>query len=252
MILYPAIDLRGGKVVRLKEGDPARQTVFSDNPVEMAQRWIGEGAEWLHIVNLDGSFGESGSVNLDMLEKIATLGTPVEFGGGLRDLPSMQRAVDAGASRLVLGTVAVKQPEIVATASEAFGGDAICVGLDSKNGVVVTHGWQQASVITPADLGRTLAGYGAKYALFTDVSRDGLLEGVNVEATEALANETGLQMIASGGVSSLNDVRRLAEGGIVHGAVIGMALYTGAFTLREALEVAKQPQAPSRKLQGND
>lgn len=252
MILYPAIDLRGGNVVRLKEGDPARQTVFSDNPVEMAQRWIGEGAEWLHIVNLDGSFGDSGSINLDMLEKIAALGTPIEFGGGLRDLSSMQRAVDAGAARLVLGTVAVKQPEIVATAAETFGSEAICVGLDSKNGVVVTHGWQQATEITPAELGKTLAGYGAKYALFTDVSRDGLLEGVNVEATETLAKETGLEVIASGGVSSLDDVRRLTSGGIVNGAVIGMALYTGAFTLREALEMAGEPQAPSRKLQGTD
>jgi len=238
MIIYPAIDLRGGKVVRLREGDPKQQTVFSEDPVATARGWVDAGAAWLHVVNLDGAFG-SANENLRVLEQIATLGVPVQFGGGLRDLDAMRTAIDYGATRLVLGTVAVQSPDSVRLAAEAFGEDAVCVALDARNGVVVTHGWQQATEISPVAMGLQHFALGARHALYTDVARDGGLAGVNVEATEALARETGLQVIASGGVSSLQDVGRLALGGVVAGAIIGMALYRGEFTLEEALVAAR-------------
>lgn len=238
MIIFPAIDVRGGRVVRLKEGDPGQQTVFADDPIETAQRWLDDGAAWLHMVNLDGSFGEAND-SLRILERIAKLTSHVQFGGGIRDFSAARRALEAGAARVILGTVLVKTPEIVGEITSAYGSESVCVGLDARDGMVVTHGWQQQSGTTPVELGKKLARLGAKYALFTDVNRDGLLSGVNVEGTEALASETGLRVIASGGISSLEDVRRLAEGGIVEGAVIGMALYMGAFGLREALDAAK-------------
>ncbi|MCK6577690.1 MAG: 1-(5-phosphoribosyl)-5-[(5-phosphoribosylamino)methylideneamino]imidazole-4-carboxamide isomerase [Anaerolineae bacterium] len=237
MIIYPAVDLSGGRVVRLREGDRNQEIVFSDHPGDVARRWLDEGAGWLHVVNLDGAFGESNQ-NLRVLEQIAALPVKVQFGGGLRDLKAIRRAVDAGAGRVVLGTVAAQNPEIVREAVEAHGSEAVCVALDARDGVVVTHGWQQPSAMTPAELGGLLATFGVQYALFTDVSRDGMLDGVNVNATEALAVDTGLKVIASGGVATLTDVRRLADGRIVAGAVIGMALYTGAFTLSQALEAA--------------
>jgi phosphoribosylformimino-5-aminoimidazole carboxamide ribotide isomerase len=239
MIIYPAIDIRGGKVVRLREGDRDQQTVFGDDPAETARRWVDDGAAWLHVVNLDGAFAaENQTVRL--LERIAALGVCVQFGGGLRDEAAIGRAFDAGAARVVLGTIAVTQPEVVRDAAARYGAGAICAALDARDGVVVTHGWQTASGLTPAELGRTLRAAGAGFALFTDVSRDGRLEGVNIEATETLAHETGLQVIASGGVSRLAEIERLAAGGVVEGVVIGMALYTGQMTLRAALAAAQQ------------
>ncbi|MDZ4770566.1 MAG: 1-(5-phosphoribosyl)-5-[(5-phosphoribosylamino)methylideneamino] imidazole-4-carboxamide isomerase [Chloroflexota bacterium] len=238
MILYPAIDIRGGKVVRLREGDPSQQTIFADDPVDAARRWIDAGADWLHVVNLDGAFGEA-NVTLGILERIAALGIPVQFGGGLRDAAAIARAIGAGAARVVIGTLAVSQPDALRDAVMCYGGEAICAALDARDGLVVTHGWQQPSPLTPAGLGRALAGYGVGYALFTDVSRDGLMHGANIEATEDLARETGLQVIASGGVSSLDEIARLTSGGIVQGAVIGMALYRGDIRLQEALLAAQ-------------
>jgi phosphoribosylformimino-5-aminoimidazole carboxamide ribotide isomerase len=234
VIIYPAIDLRGGRVVRLKEGDPNRQTVFSDDPVATARRWMDEGAAWLHMVNLDGAFADQNANGL-ILEQVAKLGVPVQFGGGLRRLEDMQRAIDQGAARIVLGTVAVQQPELVIEAVTRWGAEQICVGLDARDGKVTTHGWQSVSEVTPADLGRVMAAQGVRHALYTDVSRDGALTGVNVESTAELARQTGLQVIASGGVGSIEDIRRLVATGVVAGAIIGMALYEGRVQLREAL-----------------
>jgi len=236
VIIYPAIDLRGGRVVRLKEGDPNRQTVFSDDPVATARRWMDEGAAWLHMVNLDGAFADQNANGL-ILEQVAKLGVPVQFGGGLRRLEDMQRAIDQGATRIVLGTVAVQQPELVIEAVTRWGAEQICVGLDARDGKVTTHGWQSVSEITPADLGRMMAAQGVRHALYTDVSRDGALTGVNVESTAELARQTGLQVIASGGVGSIEDIRRLVATGVVAGAIIGMALYEGRVQLREALAI---------------
>lgn len=236
MIIYPAIDLRGGRVVRLKEGDPNRQTVFSDDPVSTARRWVDEGAAWLHMVNLDGAFADQNANGL-ILEQVAKLGVPVQFGGGLRRIEDMQRAIDQGAARIVLGTVAVQQPELVIEAVGRWGAEHICVGLDARDGKVTTHGWQSVSEVTPADLGRMMAARGVRHALYTDVSRDGALTGVNVESTAELARQTDLQVIASGGVGSIEDIRRLVATGVVSGAIIGMALYEGRVQLREALAI---------------
>lgn len=237
MIIYPAIDLRGGRVVRLKEGDPNRQTVFSDDPVATAQRWMDDGVAWLHMVNLDGAFADQ-NANGSILEQVAKLGVPVQFGGGLRTLDDMQRAIDQGASRIVLGTVAVQQPEVVIEAVNCWGAERVCVGLDARDGKVTTHGWQTVADVTPAELGRAMAGQGVRHALYTDVSRDGALTGVNVESTADLARQTGLQVIASGGVGSLEDIRALVATGVVAGAIIGMALYEGRVQLPDALAIA--------------
>ena len=241
-IVYPAIDLRGGQVVRLKEGDPNRQTVFSSDPVVTAQQWIDQGAQWLHMVNLDGAFA-SANDNRSILEKVAKFGIPVQFGGGMRALSDIQNAFDRGASRVVLGTVAIQKPEIVTQAVAQWGAEAICVGLDARDGKIATHGWQQVADITPAELGRTMAAAGVRHALYTDVNRDGGLGGGNIEGTIALGRETGLQVIASGGVTTPAEIEQLRKSDTVAGAVIGMALYEGKITLEEALQAARGTHA---------
>jgi phosphoribosylformimino-5-aminoimidazole carboxamide ribotide isomerase len=242
MIIYPAIDMRAGKVVRLKEGDPNRQTVFSDDPIATAHKWVEQGAAWLHMVNLDGAFADAND-NGSILERAAQMNIPIQFGGGLRQMDDIARAFDQGASRVVLGTIAIQHPEVVMQAIERWGAEAICVGLDSRDGKVATHGWMQKADLTPIELGKRMAQEGVKHALYTDVSRDGHLQGVNVEGTAALVRETGLQVIASGGVSSLDDVRRLSETRIIAGVVIGMALYEGRLSLRDAILIGEGKDA---------
>ncbi|MGQ9849022.1 MAG: 1-(5-phosphoribosyl)-5-[(5-phosphoribosylamino)methylideneamino]imidazole-4-carboxamide isomerase [Aggregatilineaceae bacterium] len=239
MIVYPAIDLRRGRVVRLRYGDPAQETVHSDDPVAVAERWRAAGATWLHVINLDGALGEA-TLALDALRAIAAVGLPVQFGGGLRSLDDAALALETGAARVILGTLAVQQPDVAGEAVRRFGAEAIAVALDARGERVATHGWQQISAWTPAQLGARFAGMGVIHALYTDVLRDGDLSGVNVEATAALARATGLAVIASGGVASLDDVRRLRATGAVAGVVIGQALYTGAFALADALRVAEE------------
>lgn len=239
MIVYPAIDLRRGRVVRLRHGDPAQETVHSDDPVAVAERWRAAGATWLHVINLDGALGEA-TLALDALRAIAAVGLPVQFGGGLRSLDDAALALKAGAARVILGTLAVQQPDRAGEAVRRFGAEAVAVALDARGERVATHGWQQVSAWTPAELGARFAQMGVMHALYTDVSRDGDLSGVNVEATAALARATGLAVIASGGVASLDDVRRLRATGAVAGVVIGQALYTGAFALEEALRAAEE------------
>ncbi|HEX2619098.1 MAG TPA: 1-(5-phosphoribosyl)-5-[(5-phosphoribosylamino)methylideneamino]imidazole-4-carboxamide isomerase [Phototrophicaceae bacterium] len=238
MIIYPAIDLRGGKVVRLKEGNPDHQTIFSDDPFQTAKQWIDQGATWLHIVNLDGAFAEAND-NGTILEKIAGLNVHIQSGGGLRSMTDIERAFERGIERVVLGTVAVEKPEIVPTMIEKFGADRICIALDARDGKVATHGWQQASELTPVEFGRRMAAVGVKHALYTDVHRDGSLIGVNIHDTILLGRETGLGVIASGGISHADEIHQLARSGVVAGAVIGMALYEGYLTLVEALMAAR-------------
>ncbi|MBN1202039.1 MAG: 1-(5-phosphoribosyl)-5-[(5-phosphoribosylamino)methylideneamino]imidazole-4-carboxamide isomerase [Anaerolineae bacterium] len=237
MIVYPAIDLRRGRVVRLVHGDPARETVHSDDPVATAERWQAAGARWLHVINLDGALGES-TLALDTLRALAKVGLPIQFGGGLRSLDDAAQVLDAGAARVILGTLAVRQPDLAGTAVERFGVEAVTVALDARGGHVATHGWQQVSAWTPVDLGKRFAACGVRHALYTDVSRDGDLSGVNVAETAALARDTGLAVIASGGVASLDDIRALKATGSVAGVVTGKALYTGAFTLEDAIHAA--------------
>jgi phosphoribosylformimino-5-aminoimidazole carboxamide ribotide isomerase len=237
MIVYPATDLRGGKVVRLRKGDPDRQTVFSENPLATVQSWIEQGATWIHMVNLDGAFATTND-NGRILEQASKLNARIQFGGGLRQMRDIARALERGASRVVLGTLAVQQPDVVGQAIERWGAEAICIALDALDGRIATHGWQETIELTPTELGKQMVQLGAKYALYTDVSRDGGLQGVNIEATAKLAHETGLHVIASGGVSSVDDIRRLAQSKVATGVVIGMALYEGRLTLQDALKAA--------------
>ncbi len=237
MIIYPAIDLRGGKVVRLKQGDPNRQITFSDNPLATAQDWITQGTDWIHMVNLDGAFATAND-NGAILQQVTQLGVKVQFGGGLRKLDDIARAIDQGATRVVLGTVAIEQPEIVSAAIERWGAEAICVALDARDGKITTRGWQEKTEFTPISLGKLMAEAGVKHALYTDVNRDGRLIGANIRETIAVGRETGLQVIASGGVSSMEEIHQLRQSQVVAGAVIGMALYEGKITLKEVLLAA--------------
>ena len=239
MIIYPAIDLRDGKVVRLRAGDPEHQLTFSDDPLSTAKQWMDQGAEWIHMVNLDGAL-DTANQNGKILEAIAKLDIKVQFGGGLRDLAALQNASDSGASRLVLGTLAVKNPDAIAEAVERFGSEAICIALDAKDGKVATHGWRQLSEHSPLEWGQFIHKQGVKHALYTDVARDGGLAGVNIDDTIALGRHTGLKVIASGGVSRLSEIERLAKSQAVAGAVIGMALYQNKISLRAALMAAKE------------
>lgn len=238
MIIYPAIDLRGGKVVRLKEGRLDQQTTFSADPISVGKAWLDYGAQWLHVVNLDGAFAQAND-NLVVMERIAKLGGLVQFGGGLRSMEDITRALTAGAARVVLGTIAIQNPELVYQALAQYGADVICVGLDSRDGKVTTHGWQNVTDITAVALGQQMAAAGLRHALYTDVARDGGLTGSNVEGTIALGRETGLQVIASGGITTLEEIKTLAKSGSVAGAIIGMALYTGALSLPDALAAAQ-------------
>lgn len=243
MIIYPAIDLRHGRCVRLQQGDAAAETVFADDPVTAARRWVAEGAAWLHIVNLDGALGEESAANLAALERIlATVDVPVQFGGGLRSADDVGRLLELGVTRAILGTVAVRQPEVVEEALARYGPGALVVGIDARDGMVAIHGWQETSTLSATGLGQRMAEMGVVRVVYTDVGRDGMLSGVNLEATGALARETGLQVIASGGVATLDDVRALKEHQTegIAGVIIGMALYRGHVDLAQALAIAKE------------
>ena len=239
MILYPALDLKGGKVVRLRQGDLANQTVYSDDPVAVARRWIGLGAEWLHVVNLDGAFSMENN-NEKVVESLVALGTPIQFGGGLRSFDDIKRAFELGVSRVVIGTLAVEQPDVVATCVDKWDPKAVAVALDARDGKVTTRGWQHTTDMSPIDLGKQMVAQGVEYALYTDVKRDGELTGVNVQATAELAKATGMKVIASGGVTSLGDIVTLQESGSIHVAILGTALYEGLIDLSEALRLARE------------
>jgi phosphoribosylformimino-5-aminoimidazole carboxamide ribotide isomerase len=251
MIVFPAIDLRRGKCVRLIQGEPAAETVYGDDPLAVAHRWVDAGAQWLHLVNLDGAFAgslQSGRIvdelplNLCCLRDIASsVDIPIQFGGGVRTVRDVEQVLDLGVQRVILGTVAARRPERVSEAIERFGSDRIVVGIDARNGMVATRGWQEMSRITAIELGRHMEQRGVEWVVYTDISRDGMLGGVNVSATASLAIQTGLRVIASGGVASLDDIRAVkeVESSGVAGVIIGKALYTGDVDLQQAIDVAE-------------
>jgi phosphoribosylformimino-5-aminoimidazole carboxamide ribotide isomerase len=234
--IYPAIDLRSGKVVRLKEGDPARMTSYSDDPADTAQRWLAAGAQWLHVVNLDGAFGESDDANRNALTEILKLGARVQFGGGMRSLDAIAAALRFGVSRVILGTIAIEQPEIVKDALKLFGAEQIAVGIDARDGLVRTRGWKDDSGIKATDLALHMRTLGPATVIFTDIRRDGLGSGLNISSTRELAEVSGLDVIASGGVHTLEDVRAAKDAGLA-GCIIGRALYDGTVDLKKALQV---------------
>jgi len=239
--IYPAIDLRAGSVVRLVQGDPQRQTTFSADPVGIARRWMAAGARWLHVVNLDGALEEADQANWNALQAILRAvregrqPVKVQLGGGLRKLPDIERAIDCGASRVILGTVAVESPDIVLEAVHRFGGEAVAVALDLAGEKVKLRGWLHESDLDPLALGKKLAELGVQTLIVTDTTRDGIGTGINVAAAKGIASSSGLSVIASGGVASLEDVRKVREAGL-QGLIIGKALYQGTIDLAEALK----------------
>ena len=237
-VVYPAIDLRAGKVVRLKEGDPTRMTAYSDDPAEIARRWLNAGARWLHLVNLDGAFGDHDNDNRRALQNILQTAEQfqgrVQCGGGIRSLDSMEEILNLGASRVILGTLAIEQPEIVADAIRQFGPERIAVGIDARDGLVRVRGWKDNSGISAIDLALHMRTLGLRTIIFTDVSRDGMARGLNIAATRQLAEVSGLDVIASGGVHTLRDVIAASDARL-SGVIIGRALYEGAIDLKEAL-----------------
>jgi phosphoribosylformimino-5-aminoimidazole carboxamide ribotide isomerase len=236
--IYPAIDLRQGQVVRLRYGDPRQQTTFAHDPVAVAHQWAAAGARWLHVVNLDGALGgddEATAANLAAVDAIARIGPRVQFGGGLRSLNDVTQAFELGAGRVVLGTMAVVEPEMLRLALAKFGPERIVVGLDARDGRVAIRGWQADSGLEVVATGRQLRAAGVTTVLHTDIGRDGDLSGVNGAASSALAQATGLDVIASGGVSGPDDVRGLIGLPGISGVIIGRALYEGKIDLAELL-----------------
>ena len=229
--VFPAIDLRNGQVVRLKEGDPNRQTNYASDPAGIAARWLDAGAQWLHVVNLDGAFEEADTANQQSLQSIlaitSTRNIPVQFGGGLRSLQDAERVIDLGVTRAIFGTAAVRDPELVRQAVQRWGAKRVAVSLDSRDGIVQVRGWQESSNQSAVELGQTFYEMGLRWIVFTDIARDGLQTGVNLGATSRLAQETGLSVIASGGVNVIQDVNAIREAGLP-GVIIGRALYEGS------------------------
>ncbi len=233
--IYPAIDLQAGRCVRLRQGRADQATVFSDDPVAVAGRWTAAGARWLHVVNLDGAFGDATAANQQALIFILeSVPVPVQMGGGLRDLAAVESALGLGVARVVLGTVALTQPEVVGAAIRLFGPERVAVGIDARDGLVAVRGWQETSAVSALDLAGRLKLLGVSRVIYTDIARDGMLTGPNLPALRAMAG-TGLGVIASGGIASLEDLRAAAGIPGVEGAIVGMALYTGAIDLPTAL-----------------
>ena len=240
MIIFPAIDLREGRCVRLLQGRKEDETVYSDNPAEMAKRWQDEGAEYLHVVDLDGAFVGRPQNQAVISEIVNNVTIPVQVGGGIRTQRAVEELLDLGVARVILGTIAINKPQLVAEMVAKFGSERIVLGLDSKDGKVAVEGWEMTVEKNVIDLAQDMKSIGISRIIFTDTRRDGMLIGPNFDATADLAAKTGLKVIASGGVACLDDIttlKRMEEMG-VEGVIMGKALYTGAINLKEALALA--------------
>jgi len=241
MIIFPAIDIRGGRCVRLVKGEFDKETVFADDPSQMAKKWSGLGAEYLHVVDLDGALAGS-SQNLAAIQKILAVSTmPVQVGGGIRSIEHIEKLLSLGVTRVILGSIAVKNRALVEEACRKFPGGVI-VGIDAKAGIVAVEGWGKSGDIEATELAKAMAQVGVEHIVFTDIARDGMLSGVNVAATAKLAEASGVKVIASGGVAGIEDVRKLKpyEAKGIEGVIIGKALYTGAIQLPEAIKIGKE------------
>ncbi|WP_372611109.1 1-(5-phosphoribosyl)-5-[(5-phosphoribosylamino)methylideneamino]imidazole-4-carboxamide isomerase [Aquicoccus sp.] len=237
MILYPAIDLKDGHAVRLLHGEMDRATVFNEDPAAQALDFVRAGCEWLHLVDLNGAFaGEP--VNAAAVEAIlAQTDVPTQLGGGIRNIETIERWLSKGLARVILGTVAVEKPALVREAARQFPGQ-IAVGIDARHGMVATKGWAEETDIDATDLAKSFEDAGVAAIIYTDILRDGAMKGPNIEATAALANAVSIPVIASGGVSSLDDLKALRDcGAPLNGAISGRALYDGAIDLKEALQL---------------
>ncbi|MEX0969697.1 MAG: 1-(5-phosphoribosyl)-5-[(5-phosphoribosylamino)methylideneamino]imidazole-4-carboxamide isomerase [Paracoccaceae bacterium] len=239
MILYPAIDLKDGNCVRLYKGDMGQSTVFSDNPAAQARAFQDAGCEWLHLVDLNGAFAGA-PVNGDAVRAIlAACDVPAQLGGGIRDMETIDYWLNQGIARVILGTVAVRNPDLVRIAAQRYPGK-IAVGIDARAGMVAVQGWAETTDIMALDLAAKFEDAGVAAIIYTDIDRDGAMQGVNVEATAALARFVNIPVIASGGVSSLDDLAALkASGAPLNGAISGRAIYDGALDIGQAIELLK-------------
>jgi phosphoribosylformimino-5-aminoimidazole carboxamide ribotide isomerase len=239
MILYPAIDLKDGQAVRLLRGEMEKATVFNDDPAAQARAFVDAGCEWLHLVDLNGAFAGK-PVNADPVRAIlAACPVPAQLGGGIRDMATIERWLDAGLARVILGTVAVENPTLVREAARAFPGQ-VAVGIDARDGRVATKGWAETTDVDATDLARSFQDAGVAAIIYTDIDRDGAMQGPNISATAALARAVSIPVIASGGVSSLADLIALRDCGTpLDGAISGRALYDGALDLKQALEALR-------------
>ena len=237
MIIFPAIDLRGGKCVRLIQGDFDKETIYSDDPQATALKWQSLGATFFHVVDLDGARAGSPQ-NLDAIKNILdAVAIPIEVGGGIRTLDDMEKLLTLGVRRVILGSVAVENISLVEDAAKKFG-DKIVVGIDARGGFVATHGWEKSSAVKAEDLAKKIVAAGVKTIIYTDISKDGMLSGVNAAAFAELEKISGAQIIASGGVKSIEDIRALKAAGIA-GVIVGKAIYTGALELAAAIAEAE-------------
>jgi len=244
MIVIPAIDLKEGKCVRLEQGLMEKDTVFSDNPGAQAKVWQDAGAELLHIVDLDGAFAGEPKNRTAIEAIIEAIDIPAQLGGGIRDLATIEAYLGMGLSRVIIGTAAQRNPALVEEACRKFPGK-IVVGIDAKNGLVAVQGWAEVTDVTAVDLAKKFEGFGVSAIIYTDISRDGMMQGVNVDATRQLAEAISIPVIASGGLSSLADIERLMaieQSGVV-GAITGKAVYTGAIDLKEAVALTRRGRA---------
>ncbi len=241
MTIFPAIDLRGGKCVRLFKGDFDQETVFSDQPAEVAQQWQAQGAQFLHLVDLDGARAGHSENLATVREILAAVTIPVELGGGIRTLENIDEVLALGVRRVILGSVAVRDPELVAAACAKYG-DRIVVGIDAKDGIVAVDGWGVSGDVDVITLAKRMKQAGVRTIIYTDISRDGTLTGVNVEATAKLARESGVHVVASGGVRDVRDIEALKpyEKDGIEGVIVGKSIYTGSLSLPEALAIAAE------------
>ena len=235
MILYPAIDLKDGQAVRLLRGEMEKATVFNDDPAAQARAFAEAGCEWIHLVDLNGAFAGT-PVNAAPVEAIlASVKVPCQLGGGIRDMATIENWLKRGLARVILGTVAVENPDLVREAARAFPGQ-VAVGIDARKGRVATRGWAEETEVMATDLARSFEDAGVAAIIYTDIDRDGAMQGPNIPATEALARAVSIPVIASGGVSRMDDLIALRDTGVIAGAISGRALYDGAIDLAEALK----------------
>ena len=238
MILYPAIDLKDGKAVRLYKGEMEKATVFHDYPADQALIFEKAGCEWIHLVDLNGAFAGAPVNGQTVQDILARVSVPCQLGGGIRDIATIEAWLSRGLSRVILGTVAVENPALVREAARAFPGK-IAVGLDAREGLVATRGWASETDIMVTDLAKQFEDVGIAAIIYTDINRDGAMEGPNITATEALARAVDIPVIASGGVSSIQDLRDLKATGVISGAISGRAIYDHAINLADALDALK-------------
>ncbi len=235
--LYPAIDMRGGKCVRLFKGDYNQETIYADSPFEMAKTFASQGAKWIHMVDLDGAKDGKRIHDKDVIRAATELGVNVQIGGGIRTEADVKHYLDNGVARVIIGSLAIQQPELAVSFIEKFGAHRIVIGIDAKDGMVATHGWLETSTKSAIEVGEYFAKHGAKIFIFTDIATDGTLEGPNIVANQLLADATGAEVIVSGGISSLADIKQVSEAASesnIGGIIIGKALYENRFTLPEA------------------